>query len=147
MGFIGSVQVECLGAPKGTACTATPKTVALSSRNAYLSSGERAAATVLYKALAGALEAVISGERSSSAVRDLAAAIVGTEPLVRLEYAELVQANDLDAVERIDDGVEHVVALAASVGPTRLIDNATFLTDGHRVAADLYGFDEPPKER
>ena len=61
--------------------------------------------------------------------------IVGTEPRVELEYAEVRDAHDLTPVVTVDGSV--LVALAARVGSTRLIDNARVDVDGARVTADL----------
>ena len=120
-----------------------PDGLAMSSRNAYLSSDERPAAAVLYRALEGALKTVMSGERNVARVRDATVEIVGTEPLMNLEYAEVVRGDDLASVAQLEDGVEYVIALAARAGTTRLIDNATFTIDGHDLHFDLYGFGTP----
>ena len=127
----------------GCSIVREPDGLAMSSRNAYLSSGERPAAAVLYRALEGALETVISGQRDAARVRDAAVEIVGTEPLMSLEYAEVVRGDDLASVTQLDNGVEYVIALAARAGTTRLIDNATFTIGGHDVHFDLYGFGTP----
>ncbi len=95
--------------------------LALSSRNALLAPEERSRALALSRALHLAQEAVHAGERQSAAIRgralaELAAA--GLEP----EYFELVSADTLAPVERVDGDVLAVVA--ARVGGVRLIDNA-----------------------
>ena len=74
--------------------------LAMSSRNAYLTDAERAAATVLHRSLQSAAEAAVAGERRSSALVDLVRAMVGTEPLVALEYAEVRDAHTLEPRER-----------------------------------------------
>jgi pantoate--beta-alanine ligase len=94
--------------------------LALSSRNAHLSPDERERATSLQRALQVARNAVLGGERNpatviSAARSELASANV--EP----DYLELVSADTLVPVERIDGDVLAVVA--ARVGATRLIDN------------------------
>jgi pantoate--beta-alanine ligase len=134
-----NLPVEVVGIPT----TRELDGLAMSSRNAYLSPAERPAATVLYRALEVALKTIMSGERNASAVRDTVVDLVGSEPLVRLDYAELVTADDLRPVDHIDDGVGYVVALAAFVGSTRLIDNATFRVDGTEMTFDLPGFGRP----
>jgi pantoate--beta-alanine ligase len=111
--------------------------VAMSSRNAYLSADERRAATVLYRALQCALDAVAAGERAVAKVRVAAAAVVTAEPHARLDYLELVRADNLRPVDVIEDGVEHLIATAVLIGTTRLIDNATFTVSGSEVRADL----------
>ncbi|MEX2267534.1 MAG: pantoate--beta-alanine ligase [Acidimicrobiia bacterium] len=120
--------------------------VALSSRNAYLAPDERPAATVLYRALQCALKTVASGERDPARVRHAALDLVGAEPLARLDYVEVVRADDLRAVDRLDDVVEHLVAVAVFIGGPRLIDNATFTVSGSDVRADLPGFDPTEQE-
>ena len=115
--------------------------LAMSSRNAYLTPDEREAATVLYRALQCALEVVASGERDPVRVRKAAVGLMTTEPQARLDYLEVVRADDLEAVHRLEDGVEHVVALAVFLGSTRLIDNATFTISAGAVAADLPAVD------
>jgi pantoate--beta-alanine ligase len=133
------IPVKVVGCP----IVREPDGLAMSSRNAYLSSGERPAAAVLYRALEGALKTVMSGERNAARVRDATLEIVRTEPLMNLEYAEVVRADDLASVAQLEDSVEYVIALAARAGTTRLIDNATFTIDGHDLHFDLYGFGTP----
>jgi pantoate--beta-alanine ligase len=111
--------------------------LAMSSRNAYLAPPERQAATVLFRALEAAREAVTGGERDGARVRSVAVEQIAAEPLAALEYVEVVRADDLAPVDRLDDGVEHVIALAVRIGTTRLIDNATFTADGSTVRFDL----------
>jgi len=97
-----------------------PDGLAMSSRNAYLSEAERERAAALSRALAVADEAVRGGERRSVAVLDAARAELsdaGVEP----EYLELRSATDLSPVERVNGST--LLAVAARVGPARLIDN------------------------
>jgi pantoate--beta-alanine ligase len=123
-----------------------PDGIAMSSRNAYLSSEERPAATVLFRALEGAIKTVMSGERDPARVREVAVDLIAGEPLARLDYAEVVRADDLSAVTRLEDGVEHLVALAVHFGTTRLIDNTTFTTDANDLRFDLRGFGRTAQE-
>jgi pantoate--beta-alanine ligase len=104
--------------------------VALSSRNAYLSADERSAARVLSRSLEEARRLVAAGERDAAAVLRRVRELVAAEPLVRLDYAEAVGTDDLEPVPRIEG--ETLVALAAHVGSTRLIDN--ILIQGARKA-------------
>jgi pantoate--beta-alanine ligase len=99
-----------------------PDGLALSSRNARLSAEERASALALPDALAAAARLAASGERSASALVDAARVAMsarGVEP----EYVELVDPETFEPC----DGVEReaLLAVAARIGETRLIDNAT----------------------
>ncbi len=98
-----------------------PDGLAMSSRNAYLSPEERAAAPVLYRALRAARAAILAGERDPLAVEALLRGRVESEPLARLDYAACVDRQSLKRPERIDGPV--LLALAAHLGSTRLIDN------------------------
>jgi pantoate--beta-alanine ligase len=109
--------------------------LALSSRNTYLSPDERRAALVLSGALERAATAVAAGERDAAALVDLVRGVVAGEPLVDLEYAEARTFPDLAPVEVLDGGI--LVAIAARVGTTRLIDNITLAIHGGDVTADL----------
>ena len=97
-----------------------PDGLALSSRNAHLSRGERERASALHRALDAVRTAVADGERDPAAARARALAELseaGLEP----EYLELVSAEDLTPVQQINGKVLAIVA--ARVGDTRLIDN------------------------
>ena len=94
--------------------------LAMSSRNAYLGAREREQAVALSRALAAADRAVRRGERRPAAVLDAARAeldAAGVEP----EYLELRSATDLSPVEQVNGST--LLAVAARVGPARLIDN------------------------
>jgi len=95
--------------------------VAMSSRNAYLSPGQRRSATVLHRALSRVAELAEKGERISARLIDAAQRIFLEEAEVRLDYVEIVDNDTLDPVEDISHGA--LVAVAAYLGPTRLIDN------------------------
>ncbi len=95
--------------------------LALSSRNRYLSPRERKAAAILYRALSYARKDVESGERNAHRVLLALRNLIGTEPLIKLEYAVMVDPETLMEMKRIKDRV--LIALAAHVGRTRLIDN------------------------
>jgi pantoate--beta-alanine ligase len=95
--------------------------LAMSSRNVRLSSSERERATALHRALVAAREEVAAGEQDAAAIAAAAIAALtssGVEP----EYFELVSADTLAPVRRIEGEV--LVLVAARVGATRLIDNA-----------------------
>jgi len=95
--------------------------LALSSRNSYLTPGEREAAPVVYRALRAGVATVLAGERDPAAVRTLVAQIIEAEPLAQLDYAEIVDADSL----RIPDPLAGNLRLLAAVrfGRARLIDN------------------------
>jgi pantoate--beta-alanine ligase len=100
--------------------------LALSSRNAYLTPGERERATGLSRALAAAEETVERGETGRDAVLAAACAELeraGVEP----EYLELRSADDLSPVERVNGST--LLAVAARVGRARLIDNTVLTSD------------------
>ncbi len=107
--------------------------LAMSSRNAYLSEEERAAARVLSESLRAAADAVLAGERSSATIEGGIRNQVGAEPLVALEYAEVRDARTLEPRETLTGEV--VVAVAATVGRARLIDNVVLGLDGPRCRA------------
>lgn len=101
--------------------------LALSSRNRYLSPGERAQATVLSRALFAASHAAGQGERSADALRALMREQIGQAPLARIDYAEIVDADTLRPATTLDpegaSGGRYLAAVAVFVGDTRLIDN------------------------
>jgi pantoate--beta-alanine ligase len=95
--------------------------LAMSSRNAYLSPGERKAATVLHRSLRNAEAAVQAGERRGDEVRRILSETLNSEPLARVEYAEVVDEESFQPVETLRGRL--VLPLAVRVGGTRLIDN------------------------
>jgi len=107
----------------------------MSSRNAYLSADERRAALVLSRALAAAAEAAVAGERGAAELAAVITRTVATEPSVALEYVEVRDAEELTIVDELAGAV--LIALAAKVGRTRLIDNVTLSVQGTEVHADL----------
>lgn len=102
--------------------------LALSSRNAYLSPVERATALSLWRGLCAAVAAFRSGERDGSRLVDACAAVVRSAG-ARIQYVELVDPESLERVESAGPG--DVLAVAAFVGTTRLIDNL-MLTEEER---------------
>jgi pantoate--beta-alanine ligase len=98
-----------------------PDGLAMSSRNAYLDATERREALLLHAALAAVRQSLDAGERRAEAVLDAARAVLARGTRLRLEYVDLV---DTLTLERRDPVVGKVlVAVAAWVGRTRLIDN------------------------
>lgn len=95
--------------------------LAMSSRNVYLSPDDRRAALTLPAALNAAARAFAKGQREPGELLDLAAGVLQREPRVRLQYLDLVDPETLEPVAQARPG--DVMALAAHLGPTRLIDN------------------------
>jgi pantoate--beta-alanine ligase len=95
--------------------------LAMSSRNAYLNPQERKHALVLHRSLERVRELVNGGERDAPALKAAGGEEIARESGVRLDYLEIVNAESLDPVETVAAGA--LVAVAAYVGNTRLIDN------------------------
>jgi pantoate--beta-alanine ligase len=79
-------------------------------------------------------DAIEAGERDARALRDLVVARVSAEPGLRLDYAEIVDAATLQPIDRLER--DTLIALAAFVGTTRLIDNIAVSFDGDTVSVD-----------
>ncbi len=95
--------------------------LAMSSRNTYLSVTERQQALALRRSLLAMEQMISSGERDSNALIARGRQVLGAEPGVRLDYLAVVDADTLLPVEAAKTG--RLVAIAAWVGSTRLIDN------------------------
>jgi pantoate--beta-alanine ligase len=95
--------------------------LAMSSRNTYLNPEERKQALVLQRSLMRVKKLAEEGERNAAKLVALGLDELGSEPSVRLDYFEIVDPACLDPVEDISKGA--VVAVAAYVGATRIIDN------------------------
>jgi pantoate--beta-alanine ligase len=98
-----------------------PDGLAMSSRNAYLSPAERRAALALSAGLAAAGGAFAAGERDAAALLAAARAPIEAEPLARIDYVELRDADELTELARVERRA--VLAMAVFIGKTRLIDN------------------------
>jgi pantoate--beta-alanine ligase len=112
-----------------------PDGLAMSSRNAYLDAEHRRAATALSRGLEAAADAARAGEREASALRACLVEAVAAEPLLRLDYAEVVDQATLEPVDRIT--ATTLLAVAAFAGTTRLIDNVTLSGRDGELVADL----------
>jgi pantoate--beta-alanine ligase len=95
--------------------------LAMSSRNAYLDPQQRQQALVLHRALMRLKKSWESGERDAQKLLAAGCEEIATEKSVRLDYLEIVDPGTLDPMEPVSSGA--LVAVAAFVGPTRLIDN------------------------
>lgn len=95
--------------------------LALSSRNAYLSSSQRQAALCLSRSLRAAKELYGAGERNVATLRERVTAIVAAELSATVDYIEFRNGHSLEEVVVADD--QTLLALAVKIGTTRLIDN------------------------
>ncbi|MGO9059151.1 MAG: pantoate--beta-alanine ligase [Candidatus Binataceae bacterium] len=98
-----------------------PDGLALSSRNSYLAPAERAMALSLSRALEAARQARNRGEKDAQALVRAARAELARESEVAVEYVECRDASTLEEITRLS--APAVIAIAARVGRTRLIDN------------------------
>jgi pantoate--beta-alanine ligase len=105
-----------------------PDGLALSSRNAYLTPEERAAAPVLQRALQAAKHLIEEGERDPQVVKAEGIRILATQPLAQLQYFEVVDSLEVQPVGEIRGEVR--IAGAIFVGKTRLIDNLAAVAAG-----------------
>jgi pantoate--beta-alanine ligase len=96
--------------------------VALSSRNAYLSAEHRDAATALPRSLDAARHVVSEGQQKPDEVLAAVREVLEAEPLLRVDYAELVDPDTLAPVDIVEGRV--LLLVAVHCGETRLIDNA-----------------------
>jgi len=95
--------------------------LAMSSRNAYLTGEERLAATVLHCALTAAREELAAGERDAARLQSTVRRVLDAEPLMKIDYVEVVDADSFEPVVRVTRS--SYILLAAYLGKTRLIDN------------------------
>lgn len=95
--------------------------LACSSRNRYLNPREKKEAAVLHGSLEKAEEMVRARVTEVQAILGAVRGSIETAPLVRLEYLEAVDPDTLERVARVDRRT--LLAVAARVGNTRLIDN------------------------
>jgi len=114
------MKIEILGMPT----VREPDGLAMSSRNTYLQPKEREAARSLYRSLERARELLEKGERRAEKILNEVVQILSSEPLVRIDYVQLCDAITLDDIVEIKGDV--VIAIAAFVGKTRLIDNLLY---------------------
>ena len=98
-----------------------PDGLAMSSRNAYLTPAERKSALVLHGSLQRVQEMFRSGEQNSDKLVQAGRAEIASEPDARLDYFEIVNPDTLEPVPQV--ATRALVAIAAFVGKTRLIDN------------------------
>jgi pantoate--beta-alanine ligase len=104
-----------------------PDGLAMSSRNAYLNTEQRRAATVLYRALTVAREAYKAGERDAETLRALMRETLASEPLAQVQYVSCADYDTLEELETVSG--KALLSMAVYVGKTRLIDN--FVLESH----------------
>ncbi|MEJ2477588.1 MAG: pantoate--beta-alanine ligase, partial [Desulfobacterales bacterium] len=95
--------------------------LAMSSRNAYLTSEQRPAALTLYRSLVQARKRVETGERDAAQILKEVRDLITAQPETDIDYLSICDPETLIDVERIDRPA--LMALAVKVGKTRLIDN------------------------
>lgn len=105
-----------------------PDGLALSSRNLYLSAEERQAAPLIYQSLQAAKRAFAAGERNAAQLVAIGRAVLEAESRFRLQYWELRDPESLEPIERVGSGPA-LIAIAAYLGSTRLIDNEVLAQD------------------
>ena len=98
-----------------------PDGLAMSSRNRNLSPTDRTRALILSRALHAAESLAHAGETHSETLRAAILTVLATDPLVRLDYAAIVNADTLLPIPNTTRGA--LIAVAAWIGQTRLIDN------------------------
>lgn len=112
------IPVEIAGCP----IVREPDGLAMSSRNKYLSPAERMSALSLHRSLGAAVEMAKSGESSAERILSKVRETIECDGGVRIDYAKIVDSETMEDVVEIKRPA--LLALAAFVGRTRLIDNA-----------------------
>ena len=98
-----------------------PDGLAMSSRNVYLDSEQRKAATVLYRSLSAAKEAYENGENNADQLRQIMKDILASEPLAQMQYVSCADYETLEELEVVNR--KALLSMAVYFGKTRLIDN------------------------
>jgi len=101
--------------------------LAMSSRNAYLDTGQRKQALVLHRSLMRVKQLADTGERNAAKLAAAGREEFAAVASVRLDYFEIVDPETLEPVADVSGGA--LVAVAAYIGPTRLIDNVLLQQD------------------
>lgn len=112
-----SMPVAVVGCPT----IREPDGLAMSSRNVYLSETERAAASVLSRALRRGVDLIRSSQTVTSVVESAMAQVVAAESLCELDYAAVVDSTSLETFETIPENPR--LLIAARFSKARLIDN------------------------
>ena len=98
-----------------------PDGLAMSSRNRYLSAEDRERALVLHRALRHMEEKISIGVTSSSELIDIGLGVLAEDPDAKLDYLRIVDPDTLEDLPDVENGA--LIAVAAGIGPARLIDN------------------------
>jgi len=101
--------------------------LAMSSRNRYLTRPQRHAATLIYQALRAGTARLRAGERSAGALRTAMRRVLTRSSLIRIDYLAICDLDTLDPLKQVKNRA--VLAIAARIGKTRLIDNLLFDAD------------------
>ncbi len=101
--------------------------LAMSSRNSYLSAEERQTALNIKKSIDSVCDLFQNGERNTKTLLKKAEEILSEQPLIRIDYLKICDIETLEDIKIIEK--ESVLAIAAFVGKTRLIDNFVFLEE------------------
>ncbi len=122
--------IEVVGCP----IVREPSGLAMSSRNSYLSADERENATVLYQSLQQAEQRFKAGEQQSAELIQAVQSSIDKNSAITLDYIALVDPNTLQPIDKIEE--TGLLAIAAKVGPARLIDNVLLRTRKPIMAID-----------
>ena len=112
-----NLPIEIVGCPT----LREPGGLAVSSRNANLSDAERTHATALYRALCEARAEITGGERDPRRISATMRRVLGQSGQLNVDYASVVDSATMQPLRAIDGPV--LIAVAARIGSTRLIDN------------------------
>jgi pantoate--beta-alanine ligase len=115
-----NLDIEIVGCP----IVREPDGLAMSSRNKYLNSDERREALAIKQALERAQDLYRNGETRARVIAEAASQILGNHSGIRTDYVSICDASTLTEVENVEDGT--VMAIAAFLGNTRLLDNCMF---------------------
>jgi pantoate ligase/cytidylate kinase len=125
-----NLAVEMIGCP----IVREPSGLALSSRNQYLTVEQRSQAAILYRSLQAANQAVRNGTVLQSEIINLVKTQLEQFPDMKPEYIELVNPETLEPLEQVEESA--LLAIAAHIGKTRLIDNVVLKTRQPILAID-----------
>lgn len=103
-----------------------PDGLAMSSRNIYLTPGQRKQAVVLYESLMHAKKIIEQGERNGEHVKKQIRSMIEQQPDAKIDYIEIVDTSNLNPVKHLQG--EILIALAVKIGKPRLIDNVIVRT-------------------